>query len=94
VLRILGRNWNFDDIAEATMMGETTARRAFHIFCENFVRDFYGTYVYRLEGEKLQRVMNVYARMGLPGCIGSTDCVHLKWDRCPIGISNLRSGEE
>lgn len=25
VLRILGRNWNFYDIAEATMMGETTA---------------------------------------------------------------------
>jgi hypothetical protein len=22
VLRVLGRNWNFDDIAEATLMGE------------------------------------------------------------------------
>ena len=29
VLRTLGRNWNFDDIAEATLMGETIARRAF-----------------------------------------------------------------
>ena len=41
VLRILGRNWNFDDIAEATFMGESTARRAFHTFCENFVREYY-----------------------------------------------------
>lgn len=36
----------------------------------------------------------MYARMGLPGCIGSTDCVHLKWDRCPIGITNLCKGKE
>ena len=39
-------------------------------------------------------MMNVYERMGLPGCIGSTDCVHLKWDRCPVGISNVCSGKE
>lgn len=94
VLRILGRNWSFDDIAEATLMGESTARRAFHTFCENFVREYYTVYVHRPEGEKLQRVMDVYARMGLPGCVGSTDCVHLKWDRCPISIANLCSGKE
>ena len=94
LLRILGRNWNFDDIAEATLMGETTARRAFHTFCENFVREFYSTYVCRPVGEKLRKVMDVYARMGLPGCIGSTDCVHLKWDRCPTGICNLCCGKE
>lgn len=32
--------------------------------------------------------------MGLPGCIGSTDCVHLKWDRCPVGLAQLCSGKE
>ena len=37
VLRILGRNWNFDDIAKATLMGETTARRA------NFIVDIFPT---------------------------------------------------
>jgi hypothetical protein len=45
VLRILGQNWNFDDIAEATLMGETTARRAFDSFCENLVTHFYDAYV-------------------------------------------------
>ena len=94
VLRILGRNWNFDDIAEATLMGETTARRSFHTFCENFVGEFYSTYVYRPTGEKLYKVMKVFELMGLPGCIGSTDCVHLKWDRCPVGLAQLCSGKE
>ena len=84
----------FDDIAEATFMGETTARRAFHTFCENFVNEFYTTYVYRPTGEKLFKVMRVFEQMGLPGCIGSTDCVHLKWDRCPVGLSQLCSGKE
>ena len=87
VLRILGRNWNFDDIAEATFMGETTARRSFHLFCENFVQHYYDQFVYRPKDEKLEKVMEVFAKMGLPGCIGSTDCVHLKWDRCPITTS-------
>ena len=94
VLRILGRSWNFDDIAEATLMGETTARRAFHTFCENFVMEFYDIYVCRPVGDKLVKVMSVFAQMGLPGCIGSTDCVHLKWDRCPVDIAQLCSGKE
>lgn len=94
VLRILGRNWCCDDVAEATGMGETTVRRAFLDFCGNFVDNYYDTYVHRPEGEKLKRMMNVYARMGLPGCIGSTDCVHLKWDRCPVSLTNLCKGKE
>ena len=50
VLRILGRDWNFDDIAEATLMGETTARRAFPTFCEKFVEVYYSDYVKRPTG--------------------------------------------
>jgi hypothetical protein len=29
----------------------------------------------------LQSTMKVYEAMGLPGCVGSVDCVHIKWDR-------------
>ena len=94
VLRILGRNWNFDDIAEATLMGETTARRAFHLFCENFVTHFYDKYVYRPKDQQLEKVLDVFRKMGLPECIGSTDCVHLKWDRCPVSLNQVCSGKE
>ena len=27
-----------------------------------------------------------YAGLGFPGAIGSLDCTHLRWDRCPAGI--------
>ena len=38
--------------------------------------------------------MNVYAKMGLPGCVGSTDVVHVKWDRCPVRLYHLCKGKE
>ena len=47
-----------------------------------------------LEGVKLTSMMAIYEKMGLPGCIGSTDCVHIKWDRCPVGLTNVCKGKE
>ena len=91
---ILGRNWSFDDVAEATRMGESTVRRSFLKFCENFVDKYYTNYVFRPEGIKLKKTMDVYSKMGLPGCIGSTDCVHVKWDRCPVQLHHLCNGKE
>ena len=94
VLRMLGRHWICDDVAEATGMGESTVRTAFKSFCENFVDCFYDKYIYRPTGVQLSNVMSIYIRMGLPGCVGSTDCVHVKWDRCPIELNNLCKGKE
>ena len=50
VLRILGRNWCFDDVAEATGMGDSTVRKCFHFFCEKFVAVNYTTYVHDSNG--------------------------------------------
>jgi hypothetical protein len=38
--------------------------------------------------------MAIYERMGLPGCIGSTDVVHLRWDMCPSNKQNVCTGKE
>ena len=49
VLRIIGRNWCFDDVAEAAGMGEMTVHEMFYMFCENN----YDTYIHRPEGQEL-----------------------------------------
>ena len=67
VLRILGRNWCFDDVAEATGMGESTVRVMFHTFCENFVCHNYNSYIHRPEDEDLNTMMAVYSRMAVDG---------------------------
>ena len=46
------------------------------------------------QGDDLLRVTEQYASMGFPGCVGSTDCVHFFWDRCPHNVRFLHSGKE
>jgi Plant transposon protein len=83
ILRTLGRNWCCDDVAEASGIGESIVRHNFHTFISNFVERYYDVYIHRPSGQKLAKMMKVYVKMGLPGCIRSTDCVHVKWHRCP-----------
>ena len=32
--------------------------------------------------------------MGLPGAVGSMDCTHLYWEKCPVEWSNICTGKE
>ena len=47
----------------------------------------------RNEG-KIRHVTGLYERVGLPGCVGSIDCVHLVWDKCPAGFLSACRGKE
>jgi hypothetical protein len=38
-------------------------------------------------------VVDAYAAVGLPGCVGSVDCVHIGWDKCPTQHMNLYKGK-
>ena len=44
----------------------------------------YDQFIYppRQDGD-LPAVLQMYEHLGFPGCVGSTDCVHILWDRCP-----------
>lgn len=41
-----------------------------------------------------KRVVGEYTARGFPGCIGSIDCVHIGWDKCPTQYTNLYTGKE
>ena len=43
---------------------------------------------------ELKRVNNSYNAVGLPGCCGSIDVVHVKWSNCPAGDFNRAKGKE
>lgn len=94
VLRVLGRATCFDGIEEITGGSAETHRVFFHKFCERFAKRYY-EYVYlpRTQEETRRWAMD-YSRMGLTGAIGSTDCVHVHWERCPHGLANLCTGKE
>jgi Plant transposon protein len=39
-------------------------------------------------------VVEEYAKLGFPGCVGSVDCVHIGWEKCPFQWKNLFKGKE
>ena len=94
-LRVLGRGEVFDSCAESTNMGEDTIRLFFHRFCKDFAAGFYDEYVRVPTTEaEIRRVEMQYRTRGFPGCLGSVDCVHVAWERCPYQLRNLFVGKE
>lgn len=91
VFRVLGRGSCFDDIAELTNTSLHVHQSFFHEFCEKFVtlRDEYIS-----SQSDVQHVEHMYNSLGLPGCVGSVDCVHIPWDRCPAAFTSWCKGKE
>ena len=44
--------------------------------------------------EEYKSVSRRYEQVGLPGCMGSVDVVHVKWSNCPKGDYNRAKGKE
>jgi len=91
-LRILGRDECNDSVAEYLNIGESTIGPIFKQFLSGCVKYLYHKYVYVPENEELDQIRLVYEKMGLPGCIGSMDCTHILWHRCPKFLRNNCTG--
>ena len=95
VLRVLGRGYCFDGVEELCLISGENLRVFFHKFCEMFSKEKFAEYCSHPTSENdIKRSMKVYTELGLPGCIGSTDCVHVRWERCPSGQRSLHKGKE
>lgn len=99
-LRVLGRALVFDDLEEGTRISAEVHRTFFHEFIE-----YYSIYVYPQvvkipnpeipeELEKLERMIKPYEMAGFPGCIGSVDGTHFRWDVCPSSLTVACQGKE
>ena len=93
-LRIIGRDSCADDISEYINIGDSTVNHIFKLFLQGCVELLYNKYVYIPFGEELDKVKLVYEKLGLPGCIGSMDCTHILWHRCPKISRNICTGKE
>ena len=85
VFKILGTGCCYDQVTELSYLSEAMVRRFFAAWIDKFVEVEFDLHVYPpLKNEdEIKRVTSVYSRVGLPGCIGSVDCVHLAWGMCP-----------
>ena len=95
VLRVLGRGYCFDGIEELSYISAEVNRVFFHSWCNYFSHKYFSIYCNPPETpEEISKTLAVYERLGFPGCIGSTDCVHIKWERCSAGDRILHKGKE
>ena len=95
-LRILARSASYYEIEELSHIGKETVRSFFHRFIAYFGSDeVFSSYVHPPISEAAIAVTEeMYRKKGLPGCIGSVDCVHIEWDRCPSRRAMQHTGKE
>lgn len=94
-LRMSAKGCLFDAIAELSGMSISTMQLFYHKFWEKFVTVFRARWIYypTTAAEAVDNLA-VYARLGFPGAIGSVDCTHVRWFRCPALFQNSYSGKE
>lgn len=94
-LRMLGKGCSWDLLYELSGVSTEVHRRWTHKFLEKFSKELHPVYVHGPgNAAELSQVTNLYAVSGFPGCVGPTDCVHIRWDMCPAPwVSNFRNGK-
>jgi hypothetical protein len=93
-LRILGSGCTFEAVEELTAVSEETHRKFFHEqFCRWGEKAAKEHITMPESKEDLLHVLRQYEEKGFPGCVGSIDCVHLIWDKCPAGALSSCKGK-
>ena len=94
-LRVLGRYMYFKDLEQLTNMSESSHSQFFKRFVKAGRERLFPKHVSMPETlEEIAAARGEFTRAGLDGAIGSMDCVHIWWDNCPAGASNLHTGKE
>ena len=93
-LRILARNWTLDDVHEQLFFSERTMKRFFCVFV-----GWYGTVVFdevikMPTLEELTRNGAEYGTAGVPGPVGSVDCVHVRQWCVSANLRQMATGKE
>lgn len=91
-LRILGRGSTCDDIAELSGGSESTANSVFKTFIIEFAKHFAKEFI--RPPSDLTRTKKSFARIGMPGGLGSMNGTHCPWDRCPVSLYHFCKGKE
>ena len=87
-LYLLGTGAAFRSCRALCSICTSEVRKFFYVFL-NAIVDMKDEYVCMPTNlAELNRVSKCYDMVGLPGCMGSIDVVHVKWANCPAGDFN------
>lgn len=93
VLRSLGRGVSTADDTDHSGMSPASISNSVKEICKITSTRLFDKYVYPPRDEmEMASTMQLYTDVGLAGCFGSMDAVHLPWDRCPDGLATIFRG--
>jgi hypothetical protein len=83
-IRQLANGSSADGLDEYLKIAETTSMEALKMFVKG-VREVFGErYLRRPTVEDTERLLKLGEKRGFPGMFGSIDCMHWRWERCPV----------
>lgn len=94
-LRMLGKGCSWDLLYELSGVSAEVHRKWTLKVLAKFSEEMYPVYVHGpRNADEIASVTGINAESGFPGCVGSTDCVHIRWEMCPsMWSSAFRKGK-
>ncbi|XP_026431517.1 putative nuclease HARBI1 [Papaver somniferum] len=88
-IRMLAYGCAADAIDEYLRIGETTVLEATRRFCKTIVVLYGKEYLRSPTAGDVELLLKENKDRGFTGMLGSVDCMHWKWDRCPSAESGV-----
>ena len=93
-LRMLSYGASADFLDDYVRMGESTIIECLKHFVKVVVEVFSEQYLRAPNAEDTARLMAINHARGWPGMLGSIDCMHRKWDKCPAAWRGAYTGHK
>jgi hypothetical protein len=91
-LRMLAYGGSADQIDEYIRMGESTIIDCVKCFTRLIVQLYGEEYLREPDQNDIARLLSVAEARGFPGMLGSIDCMHWEWDKCPTVVQGQFRG--
>ena len=86
VFRQLAYGSSADELDEHFQISESTLNETKETFCDVVIGKFEDDYLPRLSPSLARRIIERHENVGWPGLLGSLDCSHWDWTRCPKSL--------
>ena len=84
-LRMLAYGGPADALDEYFRMGESTILKSVRHFARAIVAIYGPNYLRPPNEQEVAAFLQVAEDRGFPGMLGSIDCMHWEWEKCPVG---------
>lgn len=91
-LRMLAYGMPADSVDEYVKIGKSTAVESLKRFCRGVVEIFEPEYLRAPNEADIARLLRVGEDRGFPGMLGSLDCMHWQWEKCPTAYHGMYTG--